>query len=258
MINNVGRILLKKQGTSQQGSSSRRPVLQSSLSSPTYKSANQTMINHRLQKSLTVPASSTPASRQQILYNVRKPMQVPRSTTQKLSQRLTFSEQKRSSWRFTLQELRWATNNFSPKRVVGVGGNSEVYCAEFEGGQAAAVKILKTTQECGDDLFREVDILSSIKHENIVKIIGYCEDMDMQAIVYNLLKGNLKQSLRQLKWSERMRVAVGVAKALEYLHHSCNPPIIHRDVKSSNILLTDNCQPQVSGGIINSHFEHVQ
>jgi interleukin-1 receptor-associated kinase 1 len=147
---------------------------------------------------------------------------------------------------FKFQELNLATNNFSPEMVIGVGGHSKVYRANLVDGQAVAVKILKETHFPAEDLLHEVRILSDVKHENIIQIIGYCYSKEMHAIVYNLLIGSLKQNLRQLKWNERMGVAVGVAQALEYLHHSFNPPIIHRDVKSSNILLSGTCQPQVS------------
>ncbi|KAH8498049.1 hypothetical protein H0E87_017100 [Populus deltoides] len=147
---------------------------------------------------------------------------------------------------FTFQELNLATNNFGPEMVIGVGGHSKVYRANLGDGQAVAVKILKETHFPAEDLLHEVRILSDIKHENIIQIIGYCYSKEMHAIVYNLLIGSLKQNLRQLKWNERMGVAVGVAQALEYLHHSFNPPIIHRDVKSSNILLSGTCQPQLS------------
>lgn len=147
---------------------------------------------------------------------------------------------------FRPEELSVATDNFSPAMVIGKGGNTVVYRANLEDGQAAAVKVLKTTRWSAKDLLREVEMLSGINHENIVQIIGYCDSKELHAIVYNLLKGSLKQCLKQLKWAARMDIAIGVAKALEYLHHCCDPPIIHRNVKPSNILLSENSQPQVS------------
>ena len=165
---------------------------------------------------------------------------------QKLFQRLNILEGDGCSKHFSLTELRWATNNFSPIMLIEEGGQSRVYRAIFEDGQTAAVKVLKTTTWAAEDLLREIDLWSRLKHENIVEIIGYCDCGESQAIVYELLRGSLKENLRMLDWSQRMSVAVGVAKALNYLHHSCNPPIIHRDVKSSNILLSDDFQPQVS------------
>ncbi|KAE9448638.1 hypothetical protein C3L33_19468, partial [Rhododendron williamsianum] len=164
--------------------------------------------------------------------------------TRELFQRLATLEIK-GSRRFKPEELRSATNGFSPEMVIGEGGNSMVYRAKLDSGCAAAVKVMKSTESSAEDLFREMEILSCLKHESVVQVIGYCYGKEVNAIVYNLLKGNLKQRLRCLQWSERMRVAIGVGKALKYLH-SFSPPIIHRDVKSSNILLSDDCQPQLS------------
>lgn len=250
VLDGIGRIQIQRKGTSQQGST--RAVLQTSLSSPSNHTYFDRLIPTRnLRKSLTVPSCSTSsAAAQQInktgLYRVNKTAQVPEFITRKLFQRLELLEEEGSCRHYTPEELRCVTNDFSPEMLIGEGGHSKVYQANLEDGCAAAVKILTITHWSADDLLREVDLLSGIKHEHIVQMIGYCNDNDMRAIVYNLLKGSLKQNLRQLKWSERMGVAIGVAKALEYLHHSCNPPIIHRDVKSSNILLSDNFQPQVS------------
>ncbi|XP_011045458.1 PREDICTED: serine/threonine-protein kinase CDL1-like isoform X2 [Populus euphratica] len=192
--------------------------------------------------------------------NIRKAVQVPDFWAEKVSHGLLILEAKGLVKHFTFQELNLATNNFSPELVIGVGGHSKVYRANLVDGQAVAVKILKETRFPAEDLLHEVRILSDIKHENIIQIIGYCYSKEMHAIVYNLLIGSLKKNLRQLKWNERMGVAVGVAKALEYLHHSFNPPIIHRDVKSSNILLSGTCQPQLSdfgAAMVNQPSEHI-
>lgn len=251
VMNNVGKILLQSRGTSQQGGS-RRVVLQSSFSSPSYAQVNRdhAIHNPRLQKSLTVPYSSTSSllreTKKTVLYSVNKALQVPNLMAEQLSERLALLGTEGSSRHFTLEELCWATSNFNSALLIGEGGYSKVYQAKLEDGRAVAVKVLKASNRAVEDLLREVDLISTIKHENIVEMIGYFNSKEVQAIVYNLLKGCLKQNLRELKWKERMRVAVGVAKALKYLHHSCNPPIVHRDVKSSNILLSDNYEPQVS------------
>ncbi|KAK1587702.1 hypothetical protein Q3G72_016029 [Acer saccharum] len=213
IMDNGGRVIFRRQGTSQQGSTS--VTLQKSLS--------------------VVPSSSISSS-----------VQVPDFLAQKLFQRLALIEADGSSGRFTPQELSHVTNNYSHELLIGQGGNSNVYRANLEDGQVVAVKVLKATHWSEEDVLREVQLLSSMKHQNIAGIIGYCYSKEVQAVVYNLLNGSLKRYLRQLKWSVRMVVAIGVAKALEYLHHCCDPTIVHRDVKSSNILLSENFQPQLS------------
>ncbi|KAI8553961.1 hypothetical protein RHMOL_Rhmol05G0057800 [Rhododendron molle] len=239
VMNQGGKILLQRQGTSQQGSTTK--VLKSSLSStPTYNSSEQSGTTHQIQKPRSMPScsKSTPFQQKPENLSLRKPM------TRELFQRLATLEIQ-GSRRFKPEELSCATNGFSPEMVVGEGGNSMVYRAELDRGCAAAVKVMKNTENSAEDLFREMEILSCLKHESVVQVIGYCYGKEVNAIVYNLLKGSLKERLRSLQWSERMRVAIGVGKALKYLH-SFSPPIIHRDVKSSNILLSDDCQPQLS------------
>ncbi|PNT21304.1 hypothetical protein POPTR_009G140300v4 [Populus trichocarpa] len=249
VMDKSGKIALQRQGTSQQGSI--YALFRHPLSSSSKKSYfHQQRAASQLRKSLTVPSSSTASSIQQTditaRNNIRKAVQVPDFWAEKVSHGLLILEAKGLVKHFKFQELNLATNNFSPEMVIGVGGHSKVYRANLVDGQAVAVKILKETHFPAEDLLHEVRILSDVKHENIIQIIGYCYSKEMHAIVYNLLIGSLKQNLRQLKWNERMGVAVGVAQALEYLHHSFNPPIIHRDVKSSNILLSGTCQPQLS------------
>ncbi|KAH9694475.1 protein kinase domain-containing protein [Citrus sinensis] len=262
VMDNLGRILVQRQGTSQQGSTN--VLLKSSLSSSSkYPAFGQPATTRQLQKSLTAPSSSTSSTtRQESDVGVciaQETVQVPESIKRKIFEKLAVLEAEGSSRRFTSQELCHLTHNFSPKMLIGQGGNSKVYRTNHVDGQVAAVKVLKCTNWSEEEVLREVELLSSIKHENIVRIIGYCHSKEMYAIVYNLLNGSLKQYLKQLKWNERMDVAIGVAKALEYLHHTCDPPIIHRDVKSSNILLSENFHhPQLSdfGAAMVHHQSH--
>ncbi|XP_062022621.1 protein kinase STUNTED-like isoform X1 [Rosa rugosa] len=251
VMNSVGRILFQREGTCQQGSVKVALPLKSSQSfSSVYTCYNQSNTNRQLHKSLTIPSAPPVSSIRRItrraLSSAHKTVEVSDFVAQKLFHRLGLLEAEGSSRHFASQELRYATNNFSSDMVIGEGGHSKVYRATLEDGRAAAVKVLKTTHHSVSDLFREVDFLSSMNHKNIVQIIGFCDSGEMLAIVYDLLHGSLRRNLRQLRWSERMKVAIGVAKALEYLHHSHNPPIIHRDVKSSNILLSHDCEPILS------------
>ncbi|PIA56766.1 hypothetical protein AQUCO_00700843v1 [Aquilegia coerulea] len=180
------------------------------------------------------------------LQKVKNTVQFLNTKIQKQFQQVAPLESKGTSRRFTEREIERATDKFSPLMVIGHSSHSIVYRANLKDGQVAAVKVLKITNLSREELLQEVDILSGLNHEHIVHLLGYCYSKDMQAVVYNLLQGSLKQNLKCLRWKERMNVAVGVAKALRYLHRSCSPPIIHRDVKSSNILLSHHFRPQLS------------
>ncbi|KAJ1689486.1 hypothetical protein LUZ63_013641 [Rhynchospora breviuscula] len=97
----------------------------------------------------------------------------------------------------------------------------------------------------------EVDNLSRVHHKNLVKMIGYCNDRNQIAVVYeHMEEGNLQDWLRgnawPLPWKKRVRIAYESAQGLEYLHKMCNPPLIHRDVKASNILLNTNLEAKIS------------
>lgn len=249
-MDNGGRILVQRPGTSQQGSTTK--AIQSTVSaSATHKYLHRPGTTRHLRKSSTMPSPSTSTTSREVGDNsgqkiIKQTIQLPDFMTQKLSQSLAFLEGKGVGERFSSSELKFATRGFSTEMVVGEGGHSTVYRANLGDGRPAAVKVLKTTRWSAEDLLQEIEILSDVSHENIIGIIGYCYDREMQAVVYELLEGSLKQKLRQLRWKERMVVAVGVAKALVYLHHFCDPPIIHRDVKSSNILLSQDCHPRVS------------
>lgn len=175
---------MQGQGTSQEGSKTK--VLKSSLSlTPTYNSSEQSGTTRQIQKSRSMPScsKSTPLQQKPENLSLRKPI------TQELFQRLAKLEIK-GSRRFKPEELSCATNDFSPEMVIGEGGNSMVYRAELDSGCAAAVKVMKNTQNSAEDFFREMDILSCLKHESVVQVIGYCYGKEVNAIVYNLLKGS--------------------------------------------------------------------
>ncbi|KAL0383886.1 UNVERIFIED_CONTAM: Coiled-coil domain-containing protein [Sesamum radiatum] len=130
-----------------------------------------------------------------------------------------------------VQELTTPTESFGSNVLIGEGARSRVYQATLENGQAVAVKVLKTSRYSEESFFQEVDTLSGLKHKNIVQLLGHCYGKEMLAIVYNLHSSSLKRRLISLKWSGRIQIALGVAKALEYLH-SCCPPIIHKAARS--------------------------
>lgn len=266
VMDNGGRTLVRKTGTSQQGSPSELRH-SSSLPSPnsTFYSDHQ-KTRHQLSKSLTMPSASTSpssticrhADNNKELHRVSRTIQHSDFTTLKLLQMLAILEANGSIRRFTSQELNRATDNFNPEMLIGEGGHSQVYRGKTLDVQDLAVKVLRSSSRSAEDLFREIDMLSGLKHEHIVRVVGYCYTKDMHAVVYNLSSGSLKEKLRELGWEQRMRVAVGVAKALEYLHHFLSPPIIHRDVKSSNILLFEDSQPRLSDFGTATYHQHQQ
>lgn len=245
VMDNGGKILLQRPGTSQEGAPIK--VIQSSESSLSVSSSStQSRDEYQIEKSLSMTCSlmttSSQPTRNATFPRIKK---LNDAAAESLFQRLACLELMGYARRFTMDELSCATDNFSSNLLTGEGGHSRVYRANLENGQLAAVKVLKNTRYSEDDLFQEVEILINLKHENLIQLVGYCYSKDMQAIVYNLLKDSLKQRLKQLNWNTRMQVAIGVARGLEYLH-SQTPPIFHRDVKSSNILLSDDCHPQLS------------
>lgn len=157
---------------------------------------------------------------------------------------------------FTFRELAAATKNFRPECLLGEGGFGRVYKGRLEStGQVVAVKQLDRNGLQGNREFLvEVLMLSLLHHPNLVNLIGYCADGDQRLLVYEFMPlGSLEDHLHDfppnkepLDWNTRMKIAAGAAKGLEYLHDKANPPVIYRDLKSSNILLDEAYHPKLS------------
>ncbi|CAD5174868.1 protein kinase STUNTED-like isoform X1 [Musa acuminata AAA Group] len=154
---------------------------------------------------------------------------------------------------FRYDELHRSTNQFCSGNMIGKGGNSQVYRGCLANGQQVAIKLSKLSEEASTNFLLEVDIITKLEHKLIVPLIGFCIEDNTLISVYDYFpKGNLEENLHgenaksPLPWAVRFKVAIGVAEALSYLHSGCSKPVIHRDVKSSNILLTDEFEPQVS------------
>ncbi|RAL48163.1 hypothetical protein DM860_005587 [Cuscuta australis] len=155
---------------------------------------------------------------------------------------------------FKYHELLSATLAFSPDNVIGKGGSSKVYRGCLPDGKEIAVKILKSSEDALREFVLEIEIITALHHKNIISLFGFCFESGHLIMVYDFLsRGSLEDNLhgtwRNLQvfaWKERYKVAIGVAEALEYLHNRDDRPVIHRDVKSSNILLSDDFQPQLS------------
>lgn len=155
---------------------------------------------------------------------------------------------------FSLEFLKLSTSDFSSGNLIGKGGCNSVFKGVLPHGKAVAAKILESSKEAWKDFIHEVDIMTTLKHTRIAPLIGICVEDDALISVYDLMsRGNLEDNLHgdtrensELPWKTRFRIAIGVAEALNYLHNECPRPVIHRDIKSSNILLTDELEPQLS------------
>ncbi|KAL8230414.1 hypothetical protein R6Q57_000192 [Mikania cordata] len=147
-----------------------------------------------------------------------------------------------------------ATNCFHEDNIIRMETSGNVYKARFNDHFVAAVKRLHGREPDAQKGFEnEIDWLGKLKHQNIVNLLGYCVFNDTRFLVYEMMhQGSLEYQLHgpshgtALTWHRRMKVALDIARGLEYLHERCNPPVIHRDLKSSNILLDSNFNAKVS------------
>ncbi|KAF5751106.1 receptor-like serine/threonine-protein kinase [Tripterygium wilfordii] len=156
---------------------------------------------------------------------------------------------------YSLKELEFATRVFADENVIGEGGYGVVYKGFLQDGSVVAVKKLLNNKGQAEKEFEvEVEAIGKVKHKNLVGLIGCCADGPQRMLVYEYVdNGNLEQWLHgdvgpvsPLTWDIRMKIAVGTAKGLAYLHEGLEPKVVHRDVKSSNILLDKKWNPKVS------------
>ncbi|KAL6647893.1 hypothetical protein ACP70R_015330 [Stipagrostis hirtigluma subsp. patula] len=179
--------------------------------------------------------------------------------------KLSKSSSKRNSgdvlsiWNFNgkiaFQDILDATENFDEKYCIGVGGYGSVFKTELQGSGVFAVKLLHTVEDYTDEktFHAEIEVLTKIRHRCIVKLYGYCSHSKCKFLVYDLIeRGSLasylqeEQLAKELGWPKRVAIVRDTAQALSYLHHDCDEPIVHRDIKSSNILLDHDFQAYVS------------
>ncbi|CAL9242875.1 unnamed protein product [Arabidopsis halleri] len=154
---------------------------------------------------------------------------------------------------FTFDELKKCTDNFSEANDVGGGGYGKVYRGILPNGQLIAIKRAQQGSLQGGLEFKtEIELLSRVHHKNVVRLLGFCFDRNEQMLVYEYISnGSLKDSLSgksgiRLDWTRRLKIALGSGKGLAYLHELADPPIIHRDIKSNNILLDENLTAKVA------------
>jgi hypothetical protein len=156
--------------------------------------------------------------------------------------------------KLTFAHLLEATNGFSSESLIGSGGFGEVYKAKMKDGSVVAIKkLIRVTGQGDREFIAEMETIGKIKHRNLVPLLGYCKVGDERLLVYEYMKyGSLETVLHEriksskLAWETRKKIALGSARGLAFLHHSCIPHIIHRDMKSSNILLDENFEARVS------------
>ncbi|VVB00184.1 unnamed protein product [Arabis nemorensis] len=179
------------------------------------------------------------------LSSVPEPLSINVATFEKPLRKLTFAH------------LLEATNGFSAETMIGSGGFGEVYRAQLRDGSIVAIKkLIRITGQGDREFMAEMETIGKIKHRNLVPLLGYCKIGEERLLVYEYMKwGSLETVLHEksvkkggifLNWAARKKIAIGAARGLAFLHHSCIPHIIHRDMKSSNVLLDEDFEARVS------------
>ncbi|KAJ4767590.1 Protein kinase superfamily protein [Rhynchospora pubera] len=154
---------------------------------------------------------------------------------------------------YRLRDLKKATNNFSNKKKLGSGGSADVYKGQINGKMVAIKKLHGSSVQQLVDIGKEVQMLHSLEHENIVKLLGFCSEDGQYLLVYEYVQnGNLATYLNdeskreELNWGMRFNIINGIARGLSYLHHDSKDSVIHRDLKPENVLLDKNYNAKIA------------
>ncbi|KAH7284576.1 hypothetical protein KP509_34G060700 [Ceratopteris richardii] len=154
---------------------------------------------------------------------------------------------------FTFKEMMKATDSFNSTLQVGQGGYGKVYKGTMPDGRIVAIKRAEEESlQGGKEFLTELEALSRLHHRNLVSLIGFCDDEGEQMLIYEFMEnGTLRDHLNAtskspLGFARRIQIALGSAKGILYLHTEANPPLIHRDIKATNILLDEKLAPKVA------------
>ncbi|KAF8701096.1 hypothetical protein HU200_033748 [Digitaria exilis] len=161
----------------------------------------------------------------------------------------------------SFEELKEKTDNFGSKALIGEGSYGRVYYAILDSGKHVAVKKLdaSTDPELDNEFLTQVSIASKLKHDNFVEMLGYCLEGNQRLVAYEFATmGSLHDILHgrkgvpgaqpgpALDWMQRVKIAIDAAKGLEYLHEKVQPSIVHRDIRSSNVLLFEDYRAKIA------------
>ncbi|KAK4429260.1 putative LRR receptor-like serine/threonine-protein kinase [Sesamum alatum] len=152
---------------------------------------------------------------------------------------------------FTYEQMLVATCNFSTENLIKQGHSGDLFCGTLEGGYSVVVKRVDLRSTGGESIMSELDLFGRVSHPRLVPLVGHClEDEHEKFLVYKYMPNgdlsnamyrltNVEEDLQSLDWITRLKIAIGAAEALSYLHHECTPPVVHRDIEASSILLDD-------------------